>query len=162
MTGSDGEAVRLGHPGWRGNPLARGVFALSLVALVPSIAGAFGVAEADGGWLAVLAWAMVVTGLLVIVLGGGLLVAVWWSARPATLSGAGVRIPRWRGTRTVPWSAVARCEVRTAEGGSHRLLAAWIGTSADEEIVWLGDVARAQFPEDKVLSLVATWTGSAV
>lgn len=149
--------IRLGHSG--GLPMTRAVVAAVLIAFLAAVLpGGLGLRGSHGGFAGLLAWALLVTGVLVVLVGGVFLAVGRRSGRAAELTPDGVRLP---GRRTlIPWSSVQRCDVRDA--GGRRLIAAWLAPPSEEERpgepVWLGDIARASIPEEDLLAMVRRWT----
>lgn len=154
--------VRLGHSGGLVNPVARAVSAAIAFGLVCVITGGVGLLNSHGGWIKLLAWVLSSAGLLVVAAGGALLLLGRWPGRSTELSARGIRLSTWRGTRTIVWSRIQRCEIRTADNGRHRLLAAWEareggGDGAGSRLLWLGDVSRGPIPDHEVMALVQQW-----
>ncbi|WP_203921339.1 hypothetical protein [Rugosimonospora africana] len=138
--------------------MTRAIIAFVIVALFAAVLpGGLAVRDAHGGLVGLLTWTLLVVGLLVVVVGGVLLAVGWWGGRPAELTPDGVRLP---GRRTViPWSAVERCDVRAA--GHRRLYAAWLTppeAGGPGDMLWLGDVRQASVPEEDLLAMVRSWT----
>lgn len=148
--------IRLGHSG--GPPANRAVVAVILLAFLAAVLpGGLGLRGSPGGFGELLAWALLVTGVLVVLVGGVVLAVGRRYGRAAELTPDGVRLP---GRRTlIPWSSVQRCDVRDA--GGRRLIAAWLAPPSEGdrsgEPVWLGDIARASIPEEDLLAMVQRW-----
>jgi hypothetical protein len=158
-----GATVRLGYSGGLGGPLTRAVTAAAIFGVLgAAVPGGLGLRNSHGGWIGLLGWALFVSGLLVVLAASVFLAVGWWVGRSAELTPQGIRLSTWRGRRTIPWSAVQRCEIRTADSGRRRMLVAWPTPEDDDDpagtrMLWLGDVTHVSIPEPEVTALVHRW-----
>ncbi|WP_328472437.1 hypothetical protein [Streptomyces sp. NBC_00448] len=150
----DDGSVRLGHSGGFARPLSRLLLLACGFGMAIALAGGASLPEADGGFTELLTRTLLALGLAVVGLSCVLLAIGRWLGRPAELSAAGIRAPKWRGERRIPWSEVRDYRIHGVDKDRRRLLAVWLGPDRDGAPLWLGDVSRASVPEEEVVALV--------